>query len=496
MAKVLLINPNRWGRGITAIWIPSHTASLRVAGHEVDLFDGTFYSSWSNDEVNYNTSNKQYKPSEYSSHIHWSKNDIYSDLQQKIDHFKPDLILCSALSSHIHGEGEYVNIQYGHLLLSRVKTLAIKVAGGLQVMANPGKMFELFPHIDMFVRGESDLAICELANKIKTGDFSDIKGLVYKTEEGVRLNAKQQILTELDLIPPYDYSLFSEQMFYRPYNGEVLKAVDYELSRGCLYTCTYCVETIIQRYYGFTERNERGILKGFNHYLRNKSAKRVFEELTDLYTRYEITLIRCQDTNFLSIDREMLNELAGYMEASDLPIKLYIETRPDGINSKNIELLKRLKVDGIGMGVEIAAQDFCEDELKRFASGEDIINAFSLLKQANIKRTAYNIIGLPDEDENMILQTIQFNTLLQPDNVTVAFYSPYQGTEQQLKATSIGDFNDYEMNVDGQVRTLSKSTKVSRELLEFYKKHFVSLVFDDVDNEHLKELKISEGIRN
>ena len=46
MAKVLLVNPNKWGRGITSIWIASHSAKLKKAGHSVDLFDCTFFKSW------------------------------------------------------------------------------------------------------------------------------------------------------------------------------------------------------------------------------------------------------------------------------------------------------------------------------------------------------------------------------------------------------------------------------------------------------------------
>ena len=38
------------------------------------------------------------------------------------------------------------------------------------------------------------------------------------------------------------------------------------------FTCGYCVETIIQRYYGF-EDNTRGLLKNSKNYLRNKSAE-------------------------------------------------------------------------------------------------------------------------------------------------------------------------------------------------------------------------------
>ena len=45
MSKVLLINPSKWGRGITPIWVASHSAVLKNNGHEVKLFDTTFYSS-------------------------------------------------------------------------------------------------------------------------------------------------------------------------------------------------------------------------------------------------------------------------------------------------------------------------------------------------------------------------------------------------------------------------------------------------------------------
>ena len=40
--EYLLINPNKWGRGITHIWIASHASSLKP-DHEVELFDCTFY---------------------------------------------------------------------------------------------------------------------------------------------------------------------------------------------------------------------------------------------------------------------------------------------------------------------------------------------------------------------------------------------------------------------------------------------------------------------
>ena len=104
----------------------------------------------------------------------------------------------------------------------------------------------------------------------------------------------------------------------------------------------------------------------------------------------------------------MLNELAEYILSSNLDIKLYIETRAEGINETTIELLKKLKVDGIGMGLELSDQNFREKNLNRYVNQEKIETAFKLLKNANIKRTAYNIIGLPNQSEESIIETIKF----------------------------------------------------------------------------------------
>ena len=82
MAKILLIQPNKWGRGITSIWIPSHSAILKNAKHEVKLFDCTFYEQWTVNEIDYNTENKQYSPTDYSKYIKFNQNDIFLDLQK------------------------------------------------------------------------------------------------------------------------------------------------------------------------------------------------------------------------------------------------------------------------------------------------------------------------------------------------------------------------------------------------------------------------------
>ena len=478
MTKVLLINPNKWGRGITHIWIASHTGLLKKNNIKVELFDCTFYEQWSLNEIKFQSENKMYKKSDYDQAIKFSSKNIYEDLQNKIDSYKPDVIFWSSISSHIHAEGEYVNIQNGYDLISKVNTSAIKITGGLQATANPKLILNKMNKIDYLIGGESELVLLEVCKKIANNeDISSSKGLSYVRDGLFIKNENQNIIENLDIISPYDYDIFDDQVFLRPYNGNVIKAVDYELSRGCIYSCNYCVETIIQNYYSFkTVSKTSGAIGNFKNYLRSKSAKTIFEELEYLNKKKNIKMIRCQDTNFLTNKREILEDLSKLIDKSNLDIFMYIETRPEGINDKSIELLKKLKIDGVGLGVELSDEKFRNDYLNRFADQEKTINAFKLLKKNNIKRTAYNIIGLPNQDEKSILDTIEFNKVLDPDNITVAFYSPYYGTRSHYDSVQLGNFDDYEEDVDSALRSKSKNKELSVEILEKYKRNFVSLV--------------------
>jgi anaerobic magnesium-protoporphyrin IX monomethyl ester cyclase len=478
MAKVLLVNPNKWGRGVTAIWIASHSGLLKGKGHACELFDCTFYSDWTDNENAYNTANQQYRPTGYAKLIIWNGNDVYADLQAKVDEFNPDIILGAALSSHIHGEAEYASIQYYHELISRLNTNAIKVAGGLQPTAEIAQTADRFQNFDMLIAGESELAIEELAVKVDAGDRSpQIPGLVKLLKGGsVTELIKQPILDDLDVLGDYDYSVFEDQVFLRPYNGEVVRAVDFEISRGCIYVCSYCVETSIQSYYGFNESSKKGAILQPQGYLRAKSAKHAFLEIKHLHEQYGITLFRCQDTNFLTIAATTLEPLAKLIDDSGMDIKLYVETRPEGINKKSIHLLNMLKVKGVGMGVEAGEEQYRETNLHRYANQDCIVRAFNLLREADILTTAYNVIGFPNQGEKSIIETIKLNILLNPDNITVAFYSPFIGTDLQRSSAREGLFEDYVYGMDSQLRSRTLEGDDHIDMLEFFKRHFEQLV--------------------
>jgi len=477
MTKILLINPNKWGRGITHIWIAAHAGLLKKSGHQVDLFDATFYNNWRHNEEGFE---KEFLNTNYSDLVTFKNQDVFNDLEKKIDQFNPDIIFWSAISSHIHSEGEYVNIQNGYDLLKNIKISdnILLITGGLQATSAPKLIFERMNKINFLIRGESEVTLNKIANLInEKKSFINLNGLVYKKDNLVHINEPQKILEDLNILSPYDYSIFDKQVFLKKYNGKVYNGADYELSRGCIYSCAYCVETIIQKYYGFEEKsNKTGAIKNFKSYLRHKSADIAFAEIKNLYENYGVKILRCQDTNFLTIDRDTLENLANMMEESKFEIKLYIETRPEGITPKSIDLLKKLKVDGIGMGIEASSESFREENLKRFANQEKIIKAFKNLKDNGIKRTAYNIIGMPSQTEESIQETIKFNKLLMPDNISVHYYSPYYGTESHRNGVEQKLFDEYEEDADAYLRSKTKNKYLTPKKLRYYKDNFIALV--------------------
>ena len=344
------------------------------------------------------------------------------------------------------------------------KTPTTLVAGGLQATADYELIEGIFPRINVIICGESEIALADLAN-----------GYV-----GTKIMRASMV--NLQKLPLYDYSLFDKQVLYRAYNGNIYKAVDYEMSRGCPHTCSYCVESVIQKYYGFNKKTDRGNLINAKRYFRFKKSETIIEEIKTLYSEFGVTYIRCQDTNFLSIPRKTLVEVAEGVK--DLPIFLYIETRPDTITKNNVELLKKLKVDGVGMGLEVAADWFRTSSLKRFVDQQKIENAVKLLTNYGIKSTTYNMIGLEGQTEEMLIDTIELNRRLKPTNVSTSFYSPFMGTPMAKDVEYLFNLDeDYSINA---VFTLQKKK------LEFYRKYFNIFVKEGLGR--LKELKQLEGV--
>jgi radical SAM superfamily enzyme YgiQ (UPF0313 family) len=90
---------------------------------------------------------------------------------------------------------------------------------------------------------EGEYVILDIIKRI--GNKDNLEGVdnlwVKKNDGSIEKNAVRPYEQNLDLFPFPDWTIYSEAAFYKPYMGHVYKYGDFEMSRGCPYKCSYCI---------------------------------------------------------------------------------------------------------------------------------------------------------------------------------------------------------------------------------------------------------------
>ena len=86
--------------------------------------------------------------------------------------------------------------------------------------------------------------------------------------------------------------------------------------------------------------------------------------------------------------------------------------------------------------------------MKRSMERSTIVEAFKLARKYNIRTNAINIIGVPGETKEMLLDTVKLNREINPTTSNVNIFYPYKGTplgDQAFKdgIVNIEKYNDF-----------------------------------------------------
>jgi anaerobic magnesium-protoporphyrin IX monomethyl ester cyclase len=403
MTKILFIYPNNVFDGILPFGISLMTAYLRKGGHEVKLFDAIDYENEATDS-RIGEKHGEFIPVEMPPKK--PKEQLQEDLNELVSQFDPHIIGVSTTSFLFNAAMDMIQQLPQHN--------ALVAFGGVHSEVCPEETIGS-PLIDIVCIGEGEQAILELADAIQEGkDFTRIKSLWVKTGDTIHRNGLRTF-QPLDELLFYDWSLFDRQ-FYKPFMGRLYKCGHYELSRGCPYSCTYCTNSYFKE-----------LFKGCGAHHRERSIPRAILELGQLKQEYGLEMLKFWDESFLAMRRERLQEFVEqYKRRIGLPF--IIQTRPETINEHRVALLRSAGCAAISMGIESGSKRIRDEVLNRPMNDEVTIDAFKTVKKFGIRTSAFNMIGLPYETEEDILQTIELNKKAAPDSVGVSFFYPFKGT--------------------------------------------------------------------
>ncbi|EHQ36870.1 B12-binding domain-containing radical SAM protein [Methanoplanus limicola] len=463
--KILFIYPTYYRVTGLPVGIASLSAVLKEAGHSVKIFETSFYPEIADDnsfEKDQNVTRAKRKISKQIANddaIKDNKTTIKDDLYSLIKDYSPDIIGFSILEPNYTQSrilAGYIKEEFPEIPL---------IAGGILPTLAPELLIEdsLF---DIISIGEGESSLSELANRIAIGkSYDNINGLWIRKKDRIIKNSQLK-LHDVNTLPFPDFSEFDERLFYKPMQGHFYKMINIETSRGCFYNCTYCAAPRLRKIYRENVNDK---------YNRNMDMEKVIKQIHYQVNKYSPEFIYFSSENFLDLTDADFEMFINEYEKIRLPF--WIQTRIETINKDRLSELKRVGLFWMTMGLEHGNENFRKNFLRRRYRNEDFYEKISILSELEIGASINNIFGFPNENRELIFDTINTNRKLldiHPKlDINIFLFEPYHGcflheicvnegliddefivTEGTLNETSILNFSkEHKMMLKGLVRT-------------------------------------------
>ena len=491
----MLVYPNDRMDSLIPVGLSVLSAHLKAAGHDVKLYDTTFYDTGKKTGDFFRESMGQVIKVDLEKYgvkrIKMSHEQLQKDFRRVVLEYQPGLIGFSTLE---------MTYDQGLELANSIKDIHIpKIFGGIYPTFAPRVVLRE-PTIDMICEGEGEKMLPELATALEKGeDITRILNLtvkknrkIYRSGEIVKLEdlptgdniygektGLRRPLTDMKnvLLDP-DYSIYNDKRFWKKMGGKAVRSVAVELSRGCPFSCGFCCTPML-RYQHEIGREKyskhSGIdlekLKEKDTHHREKPIDKFIEEAKLARDKYGVNYLFFTDESFLYMSRNRFEEfIEKYKKEVGLPF--FIETRAENVKPGDAKALEEAGCDGIAIGIESGSLEIRKKLLKRFMSNDAIIDAFKEFEDTKIRISANNIIGFPGETREDIMQTVEINRQINADSIVVNAFRPYSGTELRKICIERGLIPPEERAEDNRVYGAFDNGVLSAEEIEGIRRVF------------------------
>ena len=200
--------------------------------------------------------------------------------------------------------------------LKKILPQTVIWAGGPEVSYDAEKFLQELPEVTGVMCGEGEQTFLELVqhyvHEKEEDALADIKGIVFQKNGEIVRNPFREIMDMDKLVFPYkNISLFEHKIIY------------YESSRGCPFSCSYCLSSIDKK-------------------LRFRSLSLVKEEL-QFFLDAKVPQVKFVDRNF-NCKKEHALEIWNYIHEHDNGItNFHFEIAADLLTEEEIQLIHTMR---------------------------------------------------------------------------------------------------------------------------------------------------------
>ena len=374
--------------------------------------------------------------------INQQLDEILRDIYKR----KPDM-LC--LSCYIW------NLTYVEEICREIKKVMPQIIiwiGGPEVSYDGVKVLERLPEVDGVMKGEGEQTFCDLLHfyQDKTVDgLQNMKGIVYREQTGQIVENEWRKTMDLSKVPfVYEnMELFEHKIIY------------YETSRGCPFSCSYCLSSI-------------------DKCLRFRDLELVKKEL-QFFIDHKVPQVKFVDRTF-NCKHDHAMTVWRYIKEHDKGItNFHFEIAADLLSEEELELIGKMRPGLIQL--EIGIQSTNEDTIREIRRTMQFSRVKEVVKQiqerGNVHQHLDLIAGLPFENMASFKKSFCDVYALKPEQLQLGFLKVLKGSWMHEKAEDYGllyqDMPPYEVLSTrwiayGEIRRLKKI----EEMVEVYYNSF------------------------
>ncbi len=309
---------------------------------------------------------------------YYQSDDPHEEILRRLEEHTPRVVGISSLSYH--------NAQLVDLSRKIKERLpgTVLVAGGYGPTLS--ERVVLSPHIDLVVRGEGELTMKEVAERVlsESTDFSEIPGVSYVANGKVIRIPERSSLEDLDNLPFPDKNPIDDSPNDRK---DILIT-----SRGCPYSCDFCA---IPKFYEGRKWRER-------------SKENIVQEIREMVREHGITSVEFFDDEFLIRGErleEIILEMDKYPETEGMKISFAARSNTLEKNEESLEKYHS-RIEEIFCGIESFNPEYL-GRLNKSGSGERTLEhnlrAIEMLSRLGIS-AKYGFITPPDAEDSSFIR--------------------------------------------------------------------------------------------
>lgn len=314
------------------------------------------------------------------------------------------------------------NAEYVCKLLPEIKKIlpdCILGAGGPEFGYGAKKYLTNLSSLDFIIFGEGEetfrqmITECTDSSKNLLTNLSDIKGIYYRDSNGeIVFTGNRDLICNLDDIPfPYPEIVAGtadpdHKIYY------------YESSRGCPFSCSYCLSSVDKR-------------------VRFKSLERACSEL-QIFLDNNIKLVKFVDRTYNLDENHYIGIWDYIMKHHNGKTMFHFEIEAEYLSEKALDFLQKIP-EGM-MQFEMGVQSANKKTLAAINRSTNVEALAAKIRR--IPRTIHQhldlIAGLPYEDLESFGHSYDFVMALRPDALQLGFLKILGGTQMEKYAKENG----------------------------------------------------------